>query len=68
MNMAGDRTHITITLPVELKREIDDLAGSSKRSAFFVAAAEQELRRRKQAAWKSERIQGQEAAERLSVN
>ncbi|MGD0520344.1 MAG: hypothetical protein ABSA48_03725 [Terracidiphilus sp.] len=66
--MAVEKTHIYIRLPVELKREIDALAGPRKRSAFFAAAAEQELRRRKLTALKSEQREGQEASERLSVN
>jgi predicted transcriptional regulator len=66
--MAEENTHITIMLSVELKREIDAIASPSKRSAFFVAAAEQELRRRKHAALRSQQIQGREAEERLSVN
>jgi metal-responsive CopG/Arc/MetJ family transcriptional regulator len=48
--MAAETAHIYVSLPVELKREIDALAGPRGRSAFFAAAAEQELRRRKLAA------------------
>jgi hypothetical protein len=48
--MVAETTHIYVRLPVELKREIDALGGPRERSAFFAAAAEQELRRRKLAA------------------
>jgi hypothetical protein len=48
--MAAETKHIYLRLPAKLKMEIDALAGPSGRSAFFVAAAEQELRRRKLAA------------------
>ena len=51
--MAAETTHIYLRLPAKLKREIDALAGPRGRSAFFVAAAEQELRRRKLAALRS---------------
>jgi len=67
--MAEKKEHIHIRLPAGLKREIDALAGSRKRSAFFQEAAERELKRRRLAASKSEQIQMQEASEaRVSIN
>ena len=53
--MAAETTHIYVNLPVELKTEIDALAGPRGRSAFISAAAEQELRRRKLAALRAAR-------------
>jgi hypothetical protein len=66
--MAVEKTHLYLNLPVELLREIDALAGPRRRSAFIAAAVEQEIRRRKLAALKSEQLEAQEASERLSVN
>jgi hypothetical protein len=37
------KKHIWLKLPVDLKREIDTLAGPRKRSAFFAEAAMKEL-------------------------
>jgi metal-responsive CopG/Arc/MetJ family transcriptional regulator len=66
--MAVEKTHLYLKLPVELLREIDALAGPRKRSAFIAAAVEQEIRRRRLAALKSEQLEAQDASERLSVN
>jgi hypothetical protein len=43
--MATNR--IQIVLPAELAREIDELVGPRKRSAFLVESAAQEIKRRK---------------------
>jgi metal-responsive CopG/Arc/MetJ family transcriptional regulator len=65
----AEEKKITISLPVELAREIDALAGPRQRSAFFTEAAEREVRRRLLAAAKSELIRKREAAEeRILIN
>jgi hypothetical protein len=57
-----------LTLPAELAEQIDSLAGPGRRSAFIEAVVELELRRRRLALLKSQRIQAGETAERLYVN
>jgi hypothetical protein len=66
--MAGHKKRMHFTLPAELAEQIDALAGPGGRSAYIEAVLELELRRRRLALLKSQRIQAGETAERLSVN
>jgi hypothetical protein len=56
------------TLPAELAEQIDALAGPGGRSAYIEAVVELELRRRRLALLKSQRILAAETAERLYLN
>jgi hypothetical protein len=51
-----------------MAEQIDALAGPDGRSAYIEAVLELELRRRRLALLKSQRIQAAETAERLYVN
>ena len=56
------------TLPAELAEQIDALAGPGGRSAYIEAVVELELRRRRLALLKSQRILAAETAERVHLN
>ena len=56
------------TLPTELAEQIDALAGPGGRSAYIEVVLQLELRRRRLALLKSQRIRAGETAERLYVN
>jgi len=66
--MTAKTKRVYFRLPAQLAKEIDALVGPRKRSAFIVAAAEQEVRRRKLAASRADQLEVREALERLSIN
>lgn len=67
-NMAEEKKQMAVKFPVELAEEIDALVGPRKRNAFIAQAAEQELRRRKQAAFRSEQFEVHDPSGRIWVN
>jgi metal-responsive CopG/Arc/MetJ family transcriptional regulator len=66
--MAEEKKQIAVKFPIELAEEIDALVGPRRRNTFIAEAAEQELRRRKQAAFRSEQFEDHEPSGRIWVN
>jgi metal-responsive CopG/Arc/MetJ family transcriptional regulator len=66
--MAEEKKQIAVKFPNELAEEIDALVGPRKRNTFIAQAAEQELRRRKQAAFTAEQFEVHEPSGRIWLN
>jgi hypothetical protein len=54
------KRYVIITMPVDLRREIDELVGADNFSAFINEAVDRELQRRRQSAVEPEQMRAQE--------
>jgi hypothetical protein len=57
--MVEEKKYVIVAMPVDLKKEIEELVSPGSLGAFITEAVERELKRRNQATLKFEQIQTQ---------